>query len=217
MMMNKDFFDKLDIMIPEVHCELNYTKDYELLIAVMLSAQSTDKRVNEVTKELFSKYDIYSLAEADINDLEKIIRSVGTFTRKARYLKNIAIRLVNDYNGVVPNNSEYLESLPGIGHKTCNVVLSELYNVPAIAVDTHVSRVSKRLEIANINDDVSKIEKKLMNVIPEEKWGRLHLQLVLFGRYICKAKNPECYKCLFNKTCKSCTLNKEVRNNGLNY
>lgn len=200
--MNSTFYEKLDQMIPDVVCELEYNKDYELLIAVILSAQSTDSRVNQVTKVLFKKYDIFSLAQADISDIESIIRPVGTFKRKAIYLYEVAKSLVSNYNGVVPNNREYLESLPGVGHKTCNVVLSELFNVPAIAVDTHVARVSKRLGIAKETDNVEQIEKKLMKKIPKDKWGRLHLQLVLFGRYICKSKAPECYKCLFYDECK---------------
>ena len=195
-------------MMPDARCELNYTKDYELLIATVLSAQSTDKRVNMVTKDLFSKFDINTLANANIVDIEKIIKPVGTFKRKAIYIIEIAKSLVNDYNGIVPNNRKYLESLPGVGRKTCNVVLSNIYNVPAIAVDTHVSRVSKRLNLAKETDEVDIIEKKLMRKFPKEKWSRLHHQLVLFGRYICKAKNPDCNNCLFKEQCK----NKRTKN-----
>lgn len=156
--MKCDLLEKLDIMIPDPKCELNYNKDYELLIATVLSAQCTDARVNMVTKELFSKYDIYSLAAANINDIKKIIKSVGTYTRKSEYIIEIAKRLVNDYNGKVPNDRKYLESLPGVGRKTCNVVLSNIYDVPTIAVDTHVERVSKRLNLVRQNDDVIKVE-----------------------------------------------------------
>ena len=186
----------LDELFPNPKCELNYHKDYELLIATLLSAQTTDKRVNMVTEVLFSKYDIFSLKDASLTDLEQIIYPVGTHKRKAIYVKEVANRLVMDHNGVVPNDRKYLESLPGVGHKTCNVVLSNLFNVPAIAVDTHVSRVAKRLELTK-SDDVSIIEDDLMHFFPKEKWGRVHHQLVLFGRYICKAKNPECQKCPF--------------------
>ena len=197
-----EILEKLDIMIPNPKSELNYNKDYELLIATLLSAQTTDKRVNEVTKVLFDKYDIFTLKDADIKDLEEIIKPVGTFRRKAIYVKEVATRLVLDYNGVVPNDRAYLEKLPGVGHKTTNLVLSNIFDVPAIAVDTHVSRVTKRFGIAKINDDVVKIEKKLMKKVPKEKWGRIHHQLVLFGRYICKAKNPDCDKCLLQDYCK---------------
>ena len=198
-----DFNKKLDIMFPDAICELNYNKDYELLIATVLSAQCTDKRVNEVTKVLFSKYDINSLAKADKKDIEDIIRSCGSYTKKAAYIIEIAKSLVSNYQGVVPNNREYLESLPGVGRKTTNVVLSNLYDVPAIAVDTHVERVSKRLKIAKNSDDVLKVEKKLMKAIPKELWSKSHHQLVLFGRYICKARGPECSKCAFINDCNS--------------
>ena len=201
--MISDFNRKLDIMIPEVRCELNYNRDYELLIATVLSAQCTDKRVNEVTSVLFSNYDIYGLSKAKKSDIEKIIRSVGTSSRKSEFVLKIAQSLVNNYNGVVPNDREYLESLPGVGRKTCNVVLSNLFNVPAIAVDTHVERVSKRLGIAKKMDNVFTVEKKLMKKIPKDLWSRTHHQLVLFGRYICKAKKPECEQCLFYEECKS--------------
>lgn len=200
--MKCDLLEKLDIMIPNPKCELNYNKDYELLIATVLSAQCTDARVNMVTKELFSKYDIYSLAAANINDIKKIIKSVGTYTRKSEYIIEIAKRLVNDYNGKVPNDRKYLESLPGVGRKTCNVVLSNIYDVPTIAVDTHVERVSKRLNLVRQNDDVIKVENKLMKKIPKNKWSRFHHQMVLFGRYICKSKNPDCENCLLNNECK---------------
>lgn len=200
--MKCDLLEKLDIMIPDPKCELNYNKDYELLIDTVLSAQCTDARVNMVTKELFSKYDIYSLAAANINDIKKIIKSVGTYTRKSEYIIEIAKRLVNDYNGKVPNDRKYLESLPGVGRKTCNVVLSNIYDVPTIAVDTHVERVSKRLNLVRQNDDVIKVENKLMKKIPKNKWSRFHHQMVLFGRYICKSKNPDCENCLLNNECK---------------
>lgn len=192
--------NNLDILYNDAKCELIYNLDYELLIATVLSAQSTDKRVNEVTKILFSKYNIFDLCNIDNKELEKIIYPVGTYKKKAIYIKKIAQKLVNDYNGKVPNNRKYLEQLPGVGRKTCNVVLSSIYNVPAIAVDTHVSRVSKRLGITT-NTDVSKIEVDLMNYFPKNKWSRVHLQLVLFGRYICKSKKPSCNICPFKNYC----------------
>ena len=200
--MKTEILDKLDIMIPNPKCELNYNKDYELLIATVLSAQCTDKRVNEVTKVLFSKYDIFTLCNVDIKTLEKIIYSCGNYKKKSIYIKKIAESLVENYNGIVPNNRDYLENLPGVGRKTTNVVLSNLYNVPLIAVDTHVNRVSKRLGLAKISDNVLTVEKKLMKKIPKNKWSRLHHQLVLFGRYICKSQNPECNKCLLKEYCK---------------
>lgn len=202
MMKSEEFLKRLDKMIPNPRCELNYNKDYELLIATVLSAQCTDKRVNMVTKELFNKYDIFSLALADQKEIENLIMPVGTFRRKSEYIIAIAKSLVENYQGKVPNNRKYLESLPGVGRKTCNVVLSNIYNEPAIAVDTHVERVSKRLAIAKEKDDVLTVEKKLMRFLPKEKWSRTHHQMVLFGRYICKSKNPNCNECNLKEFCK---------------
>ncbi len=193
---SKKILNNLDILFPDARCELNYNKDYELLIATILSAQSTDKRVNSVTSILFSKYDIFSLKNANLKDIEKIIYPVGTYRRKAEYIQIVAKELVEKYNGIVPNDRVFLESLPGVGRKTCNVVLSNIYNVPAIAVDTHVKRVAKRLGITN-EQDVLKIENDLMKFFPKDKWSRVHHQLVLFGRYICKSQNPDCKNCPF--------------------
>ena len=201
--MINDIINYLDEIIPNPSCELKYNKDYELLISVMLSAQTTDKRVNEVTELLYQKYPtLEKLNEADVNDISDIIRPIGTFRKKANNIKMITQRLLNDYNGVVPNNRSYLESLPGVGRKTTNVVLSNLYNVPCIAVDTHVSRVSKRLGLVKQNDDVLTIEKKLNRKLPKDSLSRLHHQLVLFGRYYCKAQNPECSSCKLKNICK---------------
>ena len=202
MINSKYIIDNLDRLIPNPKCELDYTKDYELLMATVLSAQSTDKRVNMVTKELF-KYNLNELANIDIKIIEDIIRPVGTFKRKALYIKEIANKLINECNGVVPNNRDYLENLKGVGRKTTNVVLSNLFNEPAIAVDTHVFRVSKRLGIANSVDDIMTVEEKLMKFFPKNKWNRLHHQLVLFGRYTCKSQNPNCQNCPFKPTCKA--------------
>lgn len=200
---------KLDLMIPNPKCELNYKKDYELLIATVLSAQCTDARVNKVTESLFKKYDIYALANANISDIEKIIYSCGNYNKKSMYLINIAKSLVNDFDGKVPCDREYLESLPGVGRKTTNVVLSNLFNVPAIAVDTHVERVSKRLGLGYNKDSVLTIEKKLMKKLPENLWSRTHHQMVLFGRYICKSQKPVCDKCLLKEYCKYYNRNKK--------
>jgi len=198
-----NIIEYLDELFPNPRCELNYNKDYELLIAVMLSAQTTDKRVNIVTETLFKKYDtLEQLSNADINDIKDIIKTIGTFNKKANNIINISRRLLKEKQGIVPNDREYLESLDGVGRKTTNVVLSNLYNVPCIAVDTHVSRVSKRLKIAKSNDDVLTIEKKLNKFFPKDKLNRLHHQMVLFGRYHCKAKNPLCNNCKLKNMCK---------------
>lgn len=193
----------LDYLFPDPKCELNYTKDYELLIAIMLSAQSTDKRVNSVTPIIFNKYStLEALKDASLSDLESIIRPVGSFRKKSFYMKEIARILVDDYQGVVPTDREKLESFPGVGRKTVNVFLSEFYNYPAIAVDTHVERVSKRLKLATLKDDVLKVEKKLMKKFDKSLWSKRHLQLVLFGRYYCKAVKPECETCKLKDICR---------------
>jgi len=190
-------------LFPNPVCELNYNKDYEFLIAIVLSAQTTDKRVNKVTDILFKNYSsLKELSVADISDIEDIIREIGTFRRKSVYVRDIALKLVNDGYDYIPNDRKYIESLPGVGHKTANVFLSNIYNIPTIAVDTHVSRVSKRLGYASKNDDVNKIEKKLMKKIPEDRWSRTHHQMVLFGRYYCKSMNPECNNCELKEMCK---------------
>ena len=195
--------DYMDELFPNPKCELNYSKDYELLIAVMLSAQTTDKRVNMVTDILFKKYDsIDKLKEAKLEDIVDIIRPIGTFNKKAKNVIEISKRLSEDYNGMVPYDRTYLESLPGVGRKTTNVVLSNLYDEACIAVDTHVSRVSKRLGIADFDDDVLVVEEKLNKVFNREELSRLHHQLVLFGRYYCKAIKPLCDNCKLKNICK---------------
>lgn len=200
--MNK-IFNYLDELFENPVCELEFNKDYELLIATVLSAQTTDKRVNKVTRVLFKKYpSIETLSKVSIEDVESIIKEIGTYHKKAIFVKDIATRLLNDNVTVLPNDRKYLESLPGVGRKTTNVFLSVIYNEPAIAVDTHVARVSKRLGLANEEDTVDVIEKKLMKKVPKERWGRTHHQLVLFGRYYCKAKNPECSNCKLKDICK---------------
>ena len=199
---SEEVVEKLDKLIPNPRCELNYTKDYELLMATILSAQTTDKRVNMVTEELF-KYNLEEISSLDLKTLEDIIRPVGTYTRKAMYIKEVATRVLKEKKGIVPNDREYLESLPGVGRKVANVVISNLFDTPAIAVDTHVFRVSKRLGLTKDSDDVFKVEQKLMKQFPKDKWSRLHHQLVLFGRYTCKSKNPDCLNCPFNDKCKS--------------
>ena len=192
----------LDELFPEPKCELNYSNDYELLISIMLSAQSTDKRVNQVTSILFDKYkSLEALNEANLEDLENIIRSVGSFRKKSQYIKDIASTLITKYNGVVPRNHDLLVEINGIGRKTANVFLSEYYNDPYIAVDTHVSRVSKRLGLAKKNDDVLTIEKKLQKKFDKSLWAKRHLQLVLFGRYKCKAISPLCSDCKLKDIC----------------
>ena len=192
----------LDELFPNPQCELLYKSDYQLLMAIVLSAQSTDKRVNSVTPIIFSKYKTLSdLKNAKLSDLESIIRPVGSFRKKAYYLKEIARRLVDEFDGVVPVDREVLESFPGVGRKTVNVFLAEFYGFPAIAVDTHVERVSKRLKLAYLKDSVLDVERKLMKKVPKDRWARFHLQMVLFGRYYCKALKPLCKSCPLKEFC----------------
>lgn len=193
--------DGLNKLIPNPRCELEFNKDYELLLAVMLSAQTTDKRVNMVTSELFKKYDtLEKLQTLTIPEIEEQIKTIGMYKTKARNFKEIVNDLIKI--GYVPNDREVLESMSGVGRKTTNVVLSVLYNEPLIAVDTHVDRVSKRLGLAKENDTLIDVENKLKKVFPKNTWTRLHQQLVLFGRYTCKSKNPECNNCPFKDICK---------------
>ena len=195
--------DYLDSLIPEPWCELNFKKDYELLIAIVLSAQTTDKRVNECTKVLFGKYQtLEALSKANIKDIEKIIRSLGSSRKKSEYINKISTILVENYNSKVPVDREILESLPGVGRKTVNVFFGEYYDMPAIAVDTHVERVSKRLKIAKMDATVSEVEQKLMRFYKKEDWARRHLQMVLFGRYHCKAMKPLCEECKLKDICR---------------
>lgn len=191
--MNKIILE-LNKMYPDPKCMLDYEKDYELVIAVMLSCQSTDKVVNKVTPNLF-KYDLFEINALSKEKLEEIIRPVGTFRRKSDYIKKITEEIIKRKS--VPNDREFLEHLPGVGRKCANVILAELFNENVIAVDTHISRVSKRLGIADEADDPVIVEEKLMKFFSGEVFSKLHLQLVTFGREICKSKKPLCENCPF--------------------
>lgn len=202
-MIVKDLEDYLMELYPNAKCELVFHKDYELLIAVVLSAQTTDKRVNLVTKELFLQYPtLEALSKAPVAEIINIVKPLGTASRKGVFVSEIAKILVSQFDGKVPNNRMILEKLPGVGRKTANVVLSNLFDVPAIAVDTHVARVSKRLGLAKEDDDVDIIEKKLMRKFDKKDWSLRHHQLVLFGRYNCKSKKPSCDICKLKDKCK---------------
>lgn len=210
-MINK-ILDYLDELYPNPKCELEYTKDYELLIAIVMSAQTTDKRVNMVNKVLFKKYQsVKELSEASLEDIEKIIKPIGTYKKKAVFIKEIATKLINDNIKVIPNDREYLSTFPGVGRKTINVFLSVIYNEPLIAVDTHVNRVSKRLKLAKDGDDVLEVEKKLMKKIPKDKWNKVHHQLVFFGRYKCKSISPLCTDCKLKDICKYYSVHSKPR------
>ena len=193
--------NQLELMFPNAGCELNYSNVYELLIAVVLSAQTTDVRVNLVTKELFSKYkNVNELANANYDECLEIIKSLGLSKTKTTNIINLTNELIRRFNGIVPSNFDDLVSLPGVGRKTANVVLSEGFHIPAIAVDTHVSRVANRLGLSE-SSDVLKIEYDLREKIEENRWHKAHHLFIFFGRYFCKAKNPNCEECPFKNHC----------------
>lgn len=194
-------YDGLIDMFGDAECELEYSDPYTLLVAVILSAQCTDKRVNKVTPALFQKYPtVYDMAKADNIEVESIIRSCGFYHNKAKNIINASKDIVSKYNGKVPNTLEELISLAGVGRKTANVVLGTIFHKPAIAVDTHVFRVSNRLGLSQ-STTPNKCEQDLMKVIPIEKWSNSHLLLVLLGRYICKARTPLCEECKLKQYC----------------
>lgn len=192
----------LNEMFPNAKAELNHKNPFELLVAVVLSAQTTDIQVNKVTENLFKKYPSpKALSEGEIRDIENHLKSIGLYRNKAKFIKELATILVANYNSEVPSNRSDLESLPGVGRKTANVVLSNAFGIPAFAVDTHVSRVSKRLGIAKPEDNVEIVEQKLNKMFPKEYWLKLHHQLIFFGRYHCLAKSPKCYECPLYDMC----------------
>lgn len=186
----EEVLDILSEEYPNPESELNYENTFNLLIAVILSAQATDRSVNKVTPTLFKAYpDAYSLAEADKEDVMEILKSIGLYKNKSKFIIEASKKIVDDFKGKVPASREELISLPGVGRKTANVVLAEAFKIPAIAVDTHVSRVAKRLGWADEKDSVLKIEQKLMDIIPKDRWASAHHQLLLFGRYNSTARD----------------------------
>jgi len=199
----KEILDVLYEMYPNAECELNHTNSLELLIAVMLSAQTTDKSVNILTKNLFSKYKTpQDYINVELSELEGDLKRIGLYKNKAKNLQNMCILLIDHFNSKVPSSQAELESLPGVGRKTANVVLSVWFNVPRIAVDTHVERVSKRLKLAYNNDTVLQVEEKLMRKIPKDKWSDTHHKFIFFGRYHCTARNPKCNQCKLRHICR---------------
>lgn len=195
--------DKMGEMFPHAQCELVHSNPFELLIAVALSAQATDASVNKVTKHLFQKYKSpEDYVKVPLEELQEDIRTIGLFRNKAKNIKKLSQMLIEEYNGEVPRTREELMKLPGVGRKTANVVVSVAFGIPAIAVDTHVERVSKRLGICRWKDSVLEVEKTLMNKIPKEEWSIAHHRLIFFGRYHCKAQNPQCEICPLLELCR---------------
>lgn len=192
----------LDELFPSARCELFYSKDYELVIAVMLSAQTTDKSVNAVTPILFNKYpSLKQLNNAPIEDIEEILKPIGLYKNKAKNLKGIVKDLLERFNGAVPSNKDELMTLPGVGNKTAGVIRAEIFQIPDLPVDTHILRISKRLNLAKKDDEPIDVERKLKKLIPEERWIKSHHQLIHFGRYFCTARNPECKNCKISDMC----------------
>jgi endonuclease-3 len=190
-------------MFPDAHCELNHKNPFELAIAVMLSAQCTDALVNRVTPALFEKYhEPEDYLAVPIEELQNDIRSIGLFRNKAKHIRQMCACLIEDYDGQLPKTSAELVKLPGIGRKTANVIASVAFGQPAIAVDTHVERVTKRLGICRWKDSVLEVEKTLMKRVPREKWSQTHHRLIFFGRYHCKAANPNCPECPLLDLCR---------------
>ena len=193
-------FQDLKSRFQIARCELNFSNNYELIVAVILSAQCTDKRVNLITPALFEKYPtVFDLAEADQNELIEIIRSCGFYNNKSTNLIKMAKDVVARFNGEIPSDFDDLTSLAGVGRKTANVVMSVAFGKNAIAVDTHVFRVANRLGIKSKTP--LECELKLQKLFKENEWSDLHYFLVLFGRYVCKAKKPNCESCEFQEIC----------------
>ena len=192
----------LDELFPHASCELFYTKDYELVIAVMLSAQTTDKSVNNVTRVLFNKYQsLDELEVAPLEDIEETIKQIGLYKNKAKNLKGIVHELITRFNYQVPSNKEELMTLPGVGNKTAGVIRAEIFKIPDLPVDTHILRISKRLKLAKKEDEPIDVEKKLKKLILEERWIKSHHQLIHFGRYLCTARSPRCSECKIRDMC----------------
>jgi len=193
----------LEDMFPNAECELHHRNGFELLIAVMLSAQTTDKSVNLLTDSLFKKYHTpEDFAQADISELEQDLKRIGLYKNKAKNVKKMSAILLNEFAGEVPKTQTDLERLPGVGRKTANVVLSVWFGVPRIAVDTHVERVSKRLKLAYLKDSVLQVENKLMRKIPRDRWSDTHHKMIFFGRYHCTSRNPHCDGCPLKDLCR---------------
>ncbi|HFK1736933.1 MULTISPECIES: endonuclease III [Bacillus] len=195
--------DTMADMYPEAHCELVHDNPFELVIAVALSAQCTDVLVNKVTRNLFQKYKTpEDYLSVSLEELQQDIRSIGLYRNKAKNIQKLCRMLLDDYNGEVPSDRDELTKLPGVGRKTANVVVSVAFGIPAIAVDTHVERVSKRLAICRWKDSVLEVEKTLMKKVPMDEWGVTHHRMIFFGRYHCKAQRPQCKECRLLEVCR---------------
>ena len=193
----------IDEMFPDAEAELNYTNPFELTIAVLLSAQTTDVGVNRVTKDLFQRFKTpEDYLSVDVTEIESYIKTIGLYRNKAKNIQKLCRDLIDKFDGKIPENYDDLISLAGVGRKTANVVLSVAFGEPRIAVDTHVERISKRLGIARYKDSPLEVEETLMRKIPKERWSKTHHQLIFFGRYHCLARNPKCHECPLLDQCR---------------
>ena len=212
-MTTDEILDILENMFPNAECELTHTNAFELLVAVVLSAQTTDVSVNKITPALFEAFPTpQSMAEADIKDIEEKIKRIGLYRMKARSVQNLSKSLIEHFDGVVPTSMRDLTSLAGVGRKTANVVRSVCFDIPSVAVDTHVDRISKRLGLAKPQDSVEVVEEKLKRKIKRERWNRAHHLFIFFGRYHCTARNPQCDTCPFSSFCKKDKLEAYKKN-----
>ena len=194
--------DYLDELYPAAKCELFYSRGYELVIAVMLSAQTTDKSVNAVTPTLFKKYpSLDALNNAPLQDIEEVLKPIGLYKNKAKNLKGIVKDLIEKFDYKVPSDKEQLMTLPGVGNKTAGVIRAEIFQIPDLPVDTHILRIAKRLNLAKKDDEPIDVERKLKKIIPEERWIKSHHQLIHFGRYFCTARSPQCQNCKISDMC----------------
>jgi endonuclease III len=202
-MSERHWLNVLEQLYPQAQCELIHHSPFELLISVILSAQTTDKAVNLVTPALFQRFATpFDMAHASIQELEEALKQIGLFRSKAKHIKAAATMLIEEFDGEVPRTRTALMKLPGVGRKTANVVLSVAFDIPAVPVDTHVERIAKRLGLAKEQDSVITVEQKLQRKIPRDKWNVSHHQMIHFGRYFCTAQTPHCDACLLTDQCK---------------
>lgn len=195
--------DILEKMFPNAHCELVHKNAFELIVSVVLSAQTTDNAVNKVTPALFEAFPTpEALANGELSQIEEKIKRIGLYHNKAKSIQGLAKAIVEQYHGVIPSSMKELTALPGVGRKTANVVRSVWFDIPSVAVDTHVERISKRLGLAKPQDNVREVETKLKRKIKRERWNRAHHLFIFFGRYACQARNPHCEQCPFKEICK---------------
>lgn len=198
-----EILDEIEKIFPNAQCELHHNSAFQLLVAVVLSAQTTDESVNKVTPALFQAYPTSKeMAQADVSEIESYIRRIGLYRNKARSISALSKDLEAKFDGVVPSSYKDLMSLAGVGRKTANVVRSVAFDIPSFAVDTHVDRVSKRLGLAKTYDSVEKVEEKLKRKIDRSRWNQGHHDFIFFGRYLCMARNPQCDRCPFASFCK---------------